>query len=360
MSPPFGDLTLAITPPGATEKRASASYIATASVSVASCASVKYSCSASKSESRRPCGSSAYCSAYPTAARCASVRSSAVGRDRARSAAARRCAPGTRRGSTSSTPPSARPSSSSPKRAYAFGRRPKTRSSGGRAGGFFAQPGHSAAPRLSAERREQHRRARRARRRRAPRGCGRTCGRCAPRPVPSGRATASGRGAAPATRTPASIVGRADDDRLDRREPDGQHRGAVQRAPQLAQRVQAVQRERLDVLGFVERPPPGEHRRAGDRRRVHDAPEQRGDGRPVDLVGKVRHRPRVPDRRPLACGLHRGITAAERSHASCTTPRREEHERGDDDVGVHVAEHAAAARRRRSRAPSKPSSAPRA
>ena len=32
------------------------------------------------------------------------------------------------------------------------------------------------------------------------------------------------------------------------------------------------------------------------------------------------------------------MTEAERAHASCTTSGREEHECGDDDVGVHLAE----------------------
>ena len=124
-----------------------------------------------------------------------------------------------------------------------------------------------------------------------------------------------------------------DHDRLDRREPDGQHRGTVQRAPQLAQRVEPVQRERLDVVGFVERTPAREHRRARDRRRVHHSPEQCGDGLPVDLVGQVRRRPRVRDRGPLARGLltrhDRRGALPRRVHAA----RREEHERGDHHIG---------------------------
>ena len=114
---------------------------------------------------------------------------------------------------------------------------------------------------------------------------------------------------------------RAHDDGLDRREPDGEHRRAVQRAPQLAQRIQAVQRERLRVLRAPEA-------RASRRRAVRPrpAPRRRRDPSSAATVGQsissgrcaVAHACPTAAHSRAACS--RDMTSAERSHASCRRP----------------------------------------
>ena len=135
---------------------------------------------------------------------------------------------------------------------------------------------------------------------------------------------------------------RAYDDRLDRREPDREHRRAVQRAAQLAQRVEPVQRERPG-----RRRAPAAHaspRTAARPRpaRRDDPAEQRRELRPVDrVVRQVARRPRVRTLPPTRAQL--GGAASPRPIAprtARTTSGAKNTNAAVDDVGRYVAEHA--------------------
>ena len=175
------------------------------------------------------------------------------------------------------------------------------------------------------------RRAPRARARRAPRGGGRPCGRCAPRPVPIARERVRRRETAGSSRTARRRRATGPAIASSGLQPDGEDRGAVHRAAQLAAaRCSRCCARALASSGSGSSAHAGEHRRAGDRRGVHDrARAVRRHARSRVRRRQCSRAQRWPHVSHSSAARRRGSTAALRSQI------------GPDRVGGEVAQNAA-------------------